>query len=226
MAAPGPAYSTERPTGALFSGGAFQGSMHQLAAIAATVSARNAIEDIHAERVVSSVARVSWPDGECRYGEAARIAPRWLEDHLARMPERICDDMRRMRKPSDSSVLMDIQHRLNVAGGWDLPQVEEGEIEGLADLAKTAALMRSGRSRGPRDRLIRALRTDDFLHGFLVPFTKGETGPAEAALAGDEVLVEADGRVLTWDGVSHILAEDTKALVIIPLTHQPLHLVV
>jgi hypothetical protein len=195
----------------LFSGGVFQGSMHQLAALGATLSARNAFEDIHIGLEVSSAARVSWPGGECLYGEAARIAPSWLEGFLARMPEQICDDMLRLRKPSGAWDLMDIQHRLNVAGGWELPQVEECEIEALADLAKASALMRSGRSRGPKDRLVRALKGDDFLTGFLRPFAEGEAGPAEAALTGDEVIVEAESGVLTWDRVSHILDDDTEA---------------
>ena len=133
MLTPGLPSYTERPTGALFSGGAFQGSMHQIAAIAATVRVRDALEPIHGGDQVGAKARVVWQGGACRYGETARIAPSWLDEFSARMTQQICDDMLRMQKPSTAWDLRDIQYRLNVAGRWGLPQVEDVEIDGCAN---------------------------------------------------------------------------------------------
>lgn len=203
-----------RPTGQAFRDGIFQGSLNQLWAIVATVSARNEIEDIHGGPVTAEPgATVIWSGGECRYEGAARISPIWLESYLEKMPDEAVKELERCRsflERKDMKAFEVFLFSTGMALDWDLPLTTEAEIETLGEIARQASILPSGRARVPALRRRRAFGADRFLREFLGTCAAGNPGPVEAADAGETVRVLVGGEWHRWQDVSHLSNEETE----------------
>lgn len=209
---------TDHERSLAFPGGApetFVGNWPQLMAIASAAGVRNSMEDHHAGMLASPDAKVTWPGGECLYGEAARLSRSRFNGFERAVTKKIAQDLHRASTPParwSAETTRSFTHSINCAHNWYLPRQ-------APDL--TRDLMGAIRDALPRDALRKHARSVATLHAalrecpaFTEPlshFTIGNDGPARAFDRGKTVMVETEHGPTPWAGVSHMSDAQMKA---------------
>lgn len=173
--------------------GVYQGSYRQMLVLVAAIRIRNEMEALHAGICPEPDAIVRWPGGECRFADAAKLRPEWVNGFAKTMSRQIAMSIARVEhslRIHDVTAIKAMVWDLGNCLKWVLPEADPARISQHLGLATSASKTASGRRRGAEDRLKRLGIGRAYIEAFLFPYTVGNTAPLEAAERGEDVTIE------------------------------------
>lgn len=188
----------------------FQGDRYQFAALCVAAKLRGYLEGVHCgevDRETSGASLVRWEGMQSTLAQTAPVCSEWVQafsntagDEMKTSLPIYVGRLERLK----SSWANEMNALASIASDWTLPQAGESAVDDLLELARQAAIRKSGRKRDPDDRVTRMIGLSSFVQAYFTPYTKGDQRPARAALSGKKVEVETEGRWVDWSEISHL----------------------
>lgn len=208
-------YSDRSPAFLDHGRGDFCGKFPEMFALASAAGVRNSMEDHHAGVFASPDAKVTWPGGECLYGEAAKLSLQRLNLFRISINKKVSTDLHRAGSHPTTwhhKTAQNLHFAINSARKWYLPKIDKDLSQRMSTVLRDA-LPENATRKDVRD--VNSLHSTVKLHqSFLTPligFTNGNSGPAKAFDRGQPVMVETKNGPKPWKKVSHMNDDQTKS---------------